>query len=217
MRQYSGESGIISITSWKARINTVGLTLFSLIKQCPQFHIVLVLSEEEFPNKEAELPKDLQMMVSMNYIEILWVFKNVKCFKKILYTMDKYKTAPIISADDDCIYMCNYADRLYQKWLQHKDSAISYCVYKPRWYQHGPATLYPPNSINEYALSKLNDAIIATAHDDVFYGICLHNLNIPLIEIDPSVPYIFHDTIHPLSGEFTISVEAAKRIIDANL
>ena len=56
MKQYNGEKAIISLTSWKARINTVGLTLFSLYKRCPGFHIVLVLSEEEFPKKEAELP-----------------------------------------------------------------------------------------------------------------------------------------------------------------
>jgi hypothetical protein len=58
-KKYNGEKAIISLTSWKARINTVSKTLCSLIKQCPGFHIVLVLSEEEFPQKEKELPENL--------------------------------------------------------------------------------------------------------------------------------------------------------------
>ena len=51
-KKYNGEKAIISLTSWKARIGTVAKTIFSLVKQCPGFHIVLVLSEEEFPQKE---------------------------------------------------------------------------------------------------------------------------------------------------------------------
>jgi hypothetical protein len=45
-KKYNGEKAIISLTSWRARINTVAKTIYSLIKQCPGFHIVLVLSEE---------------------------------------------------------------------------------------------------------------------------------------------------------------------------
>lgn len=62
MKQYNGEKAIISLTSWKKRINTVSQTIFSLVKQCPGFHIVLVLSEEEFPEKEKELPEELQLI-----------------------------------------------------------------------------------------------------------------------------------------------------------
>ena len=62
MKQYQGEKAIISLTSWKARIKTVGLTIYSLLTQCPGFHIVLVLSEEEFPKKERELPRDLVLI-----------------------------------------------------------------------------------------------------------------------------------------------------------
>ena len=108
-KTYNGEKAIISLTSWKARINTVSKTLFSLIQQCPEFHIVLVLSEEEFPQKEAELPENLMMFVENNLIELRWVYKNYKSFKKIFFTMNKYRNVPVISADDDCIYTCNYA------------------------------------------------------------------------------------------------------------
>jgi hypothetical protein len=35
-KKYNGEKAIISLTSWKARINTVSKTLFSLLQQCPR-------------------------------------------------------------------------------------------------------------------------------------------------------------------------------------
>ena len=90
-KKYNGEKAIISLTSWKARINTVSKTLFSLIKQCPGFHIVLCLSEEEFPKMMDELPDNLKLFVDNELIEVLWVFRNYKSFKKVLFTMDKYR------------------------------------------------------------------------------------------------------------------------------
>lgn len=137
MKKYNGEKAIISLTSWKARINTVGLTLYSLYKQCPGFHIVLVLSEEEFPKKEAELPDSVMAFVEQDIIEILWVYKNYKSFKKIIFTMNKYKDVPIISADDDYIYRYNYAKELYDVWVAHKTAII--CEKKggrPLWVCH---------------------------------------------------------------------------------
>ena len=83
-KKYNGEKAIISLTSWRARINTVDKTIYSLIKQCPGFHIVLVLSEEEFPKREEELPERLMLFVENEQIELLWVYKNYKSFKKVL-------------------------------------------------------------------------------------------------------------------------------------
>lgn len=119
-KKYNGEKAIISLTSWRARINTVDKTIYSLIKQCPGFHIVLVLSEEEFPKKEEELPERLMLFVENELIEVLWVYKNYKSFKKVLFTMDKYREVPVISADDDCIYTCNYAEMLIKSGLRIK-------------------------------------------------------------------------------------------------
>ena len=70
-KKFCGERAIISLTSWRARINTVSKTLFSLIQQCPGFHIVLVLSEEEFPKMCEELPENLMLFVENEMIELL--------------------------------------------------------------------------------------------------------------------------------------------------
>lgn len=173
-KKYNGEKAIISLTSWKARINTVSKTLYSLLKQCPGFHIVLVLSEEEFPKMMDELPENLKVFAENELIEILYVYKNYKSFKKVLFTMDKYRDVPVISADDDCIYTCNYAEELYNAWIKWPESITTYrssrdnIVLSP-W---GHGTLHPPKfydldialPIIFYCLGK------GHSHDDVFYG-----------------------------------------------
>ena len=183
MKIYNGEKAIISLTSWKARINTVGKTLYSLLKMCPGFHIVLVLSEEEFPKKEEELPEELMLFVDNDLIEILWVYKNYKAFKKVLFTMDKYRDVPVISADDDCIYLRNYAQELYDILLNNKDSFITYRITKQKYdciETWGFATLHPPFAYGEYGLFYIDYLEIKDnkhSQDDNYYTVLRKKVN----------------------------------------
>ena len=183
MKIYNGEKAIISLTSWKARINTVGKTLYSLLKMCPGFHIVLVLSEEEFPKKENELPEELMLFVDNDLIEILWVYKNYKAFKKVLFTMDKYRDVPVISADDDCIYIINYAQELYDIWLNNKDCFITYKITKQKYdciETWGFATLHPPFAYGEYGLFYIDCLEIKDnkhSQDDNYYTVLRKKVN----------------------------------------
>jgi len=203
-KKYNGEKAIISLTSWRARINTVSKTLFSLLKQCPGFHIVLVLSEEEFPQKEKELPENLMVFVENELIELLWVYKNYKSFKKVLFTMDKYPEVPIISADDDCIYTCNYAQMFYDKWktLKNKNVAIRWSCY--------PAQMQKPSGASNFyfglakyakdMLSKLSDNDIKKSDDDEYFYKYLKAKKFYCTYYTKSQtkPFIFHDEIKGL-------------------
>ena len=180
-KKYNGEKAIISLTSWKARINTVSKTLYSLLRNCPGFHIVLVLSEEEFPKMEKELPENLMLFVKGKYIEILWVYKNYKSFKKVLFTMDKYRDVPIISADDDCIYVLNYAELLYSKWLQNKKCSVSFGgrLYNNTYFTWGCATLWPPYCFGEMGVKWVDDFAVSMVEDDKYYAALKSILGIP--------------------------------------
>ena len=203
-KKYNSERAIISLTSWKARINTVSKTLYSLIKQCPGFHIVLVLSEEEFPKMMDELPENLMLFVENELIEVLWVYKNYKAFKKVLFAMTKYKNIPIISADDDCIYVCNYAQILYDEWLKNPDCNITNDGSSEKeafkW-GRGPNTLYSPNFTKyaEFLLTKLSK--ISYNDDDIFYGAICKKASIRYIDIHTKCMYLFHSQIKPLSKQ----------------
>ena len=216
MKQYNGEKAIISLTTWRARIDTVGLTLFSLIKQCPGFHIVLVLSEEEFPQKEAELPDSVMAFVDQDLIEILWVFKNYRSFKKVLFTMDKYRGLPVISADDDCIYKYNYAKKLYQLWLYNKQQRICYwCsnLGKRIYNTSGYATLHPPYFYGN-ALMYLTDEVIAMNEDDLLYAaLCklLNKTGCVCLHKDYTEVVYPHDEQEPLHDLYKNTLPASTR------
>lgn len=208
MKEYQGEKAIISLTSWKARIKTVSKTIYSLITMCPGFHIVLVLSEEEFPKKEAELPENLMLFVNNDLIEILWVHKNYKAFKKVLFTMDKYRDVPVISADDDCIYLKNYAEEWYNIWLFNKKSIICNSIgsnFGFKW-GNGPYTLFPPHCFKEHGIKNLNENVLKTGNDDAYYGVLLTKLKIPIIEMRKRDIIKFHDEIKGLGEKRTRSV-----------
>ena len=158
-KKYNGEKAIISMTSWSARISTCSKTIFSLLKQCPGFHIVLVLSEEEFPKMTYELPDNLKLFVDNELIEVLWVYKNYKSFKKILFTMDKYRDVPVISADDDCIYTCNYAQMLYDVYEKNPSTVVTVdgATKNNIYWCRGSGTLYPKNSFNTNEFHKITN------------------------------------------------------------
>jgi len=203
-KKYNGEKAIISLTSWKARINTVSKTLFSLLKQCPGFHIVLVLSEEEFPKMMDELPDNLKIFAENELIEVLWVYKNYKSFKKVLFTMDKYRDVPIISADDDCIYKYNYAEELYKRWLNNKNCVITETTTEFNKDAFGYATLYPLNFL--YADTNVLNCInfilkMHSVHDDCFYRFVRLSKNIKLISLHKLIKNVvfFHNTTAPVS------------------
>ena len=206
-KKYNGEKAIISLTSWKARINTVSKTLFSLIKQCPGFHIVLVLSEEEFPKMMDELPDNLKLFVDNEFIEVLWVYKNYKAFKKWAFTSDKYRDVPIISADDDCIYTSNYAQMLYDKWLKLKKPQCS--IRWSNWHNNlhipsGPTNLYFGLSKYAYPLIKsLSQKTIQKSEDDIIVGNFIKKLRIKCFYLsnNSDKPFIFHTEIAAIHKE----------------
>lgn len=219
-KKYSGEKAIISLTSWKARIDTVSKTLYSLIKQCPGFHIVLVLSEEEFPKMMDELPANLKLFVKNNLIEVLWVYKNYKSFKKVLFTMDKYRDVPVISADDDCIYTCNYAQELYDKWISLNKQPVSIRWNKwigKMWQPSGAANLYFGLSLHiSKILVKLSDKVIDKSLDDEVIGAFLKSIHFNFSYISETSgnnakrPFIFHDDFDPIHTEYRTQKQWSK-------
>jgi hypothetical protein len=196
---------IVSLTSWKKRINTVGKTIDSILDKCKPYKIVLTLAVDEFPKLVNDLPQDLIQHAREGVLEIQWVKRNVKSFKKVLFTLDRYKNFPIVSADDDCIYTEDYVKILYDKWLTDKKSIWTYkrdTATKIFYFGHGPSCLYPPNCFRNYGLLMLTDQIVDTNHDDIYYGVLAKMMGIPVrqvVEDYHHVPYYFHDEIEPLS------------------
>ena len=195
---------VIALTSWKKRINTVGLTIFNLMCVCgPEFHIVLTLSEDEFPEKEMELPHDLIVMNLAGVFEILWVKNNWRSFKKWIFCSLRYPTVPIITADDDCLYKFNYANELLSHISSHGTCVTYWCdrFKRTRCYNTaGYATCYPPGYFRNVENYMTTDMLDEYDEDDMLYValryiqnitgcVCLNRsyeeIAVPHDEIDP--------------------------------
>ena len=200
-KHYNGESAIISLTSWSARIQTCGITLFNLHKICPQCHIVLVLAQPEF-NTIDTLPSDIQCLIKHNIIELLFTRKNWKTFKKVIFTMYRYKGIPVISADDDCIYTCNYAEQLINTLKYTNTDIVNYNNQYPTvssTITQGPCCLYKnaDRKFNQLSLGLLDSVGKYNNQDDVYMTDLCKMLGYTysyVCESPYELPYRFHTT-----------------------
>lgn len=94
---------IISFTSFPARINDVWMVVESLKNQSvlPE-KIILWLSKEQFPTKEA-IPESLWKEED-ELFEIRIVADDIRSHKKFFYVMQEYPDKTFITCDDDIFY-----------------------------------------------------------------------------------------------------------------
>ena len=106
---------IVSLTSFPARINKVWITISTILNQSlkPK-RVLLWLAEEQFPNKEKDLPKSLLKLKNRG-LEILFC-DDLKSHKKYYYTMKYNPDDVVVTVDDDMLYPENM---LQQLWNSH--------------------------------------------------------------------------------------------------
>lgn len=186
---------IISLTSYPARIRTVHKTIESLLNQT--YHaekIVLWLAEEQFPNKEKDLPQNLVELTNGTNFEIDWC-EDIRSYKKLIPTLRLYPDSVIITCDDDVVYDENCLEVLYDTHL--KDPHSIWChrghymlfdknkELKPyrKWFRcistHKPsfnilqtgvgAVLYPPKCFYKDILNKELFMELAHDADDIWF------------------------------------------------
>lgn len=113
---------IICFTSYPARIKNIVLTVESLFSQTkPAFKIILVLSGEEFVDRK--LPDSVCNLVERG-LEILWVEKNTRSYKKLLPVQAAYPNKNIITVDDDILYLPDFLENLISASKQYPNSVI---------------------------------------------------------------------------------------------
>lgn len=208
-----GCKAAIALTSWKKRINTVGLTIYNLFAICgPEFHIVLTLAEEEFPRKERDLPRDLVLMNKAGMFEILWCKRNIKSFKKWLLCSARYPKVPVITADDDIIYTTNYAQQLYTALHVNHCNVVSYSN-SDMVTMCGAACCYSPNCMGTLGINMLCSEIIDINEDDMYYQWLVDKLHLYQIKLQQNgFPFIEHDCNNSLSAiRASLNTPAYKR------
>ena len=121
-----GNKLIVSLTSYSARIDTVYIAIQSFLNQSLKpDNIILWLSEDDFPNKEKDLPDNLLNLSDTNINFSIYWCENIKSYKKLIPALDKFPQSVIITADDDLIYNHDCIKNLYKSHLKYPDSIIS--------------------------------------------------------------------------------------------
>lgn len=162
----------VCFTSFKGRINNLKPLIDSLLNQSVRCNIYLTLSIDEFPNKENELPKYLTS-ISDSRLHINWVEKNIKPFKKSLYTLHLLDDdAIIVTLDDDVVLNkdtieigLKHFDGNNPLCIKHYKTTVGYnkMMYTPS----GCFTIYNKNMVKHWD-EIINDEIILTNDDDRF-------------------------------------------------
>lgn len=116
-------SVIISLTSYPARIDTIHLTVMTLLNQTVKpKSVILWLANEQFPKGEDELPEKL-LVLKQNGLEIRFC-EDLRPHKKYYYTMKENLECYVITADDDVFYPENLVEELMDASKKYPDTVI---------------------------------------------------------------------------------------------
>ena len=182
---------IVSLASYPARINTVYKTIETLLNQTvKQDRLILWLANEQFPNKEADLPENLLKLREFGF-EIGWC-EDLKSYKKLVPALRKFPNDIIVTADDDLYYQEDWLESLYNAYLKDpkniytrracrvtKEGNIfkiaphySNTHYEPDYSNQlmgGAGTIYPPNSLHEDVLNTDLIKTLVPTYDDIYF------------------------------------------------
>lgn len=107
---------IVSLTTFPARIHMVHYAIRSLLRQSLKPNrVVLWLGEDKFPGKEEALPKDLLDLRAFG-LEIRWC-RDAGPVTKLVYSLQTWPEAVIVTADDDSHYPRHWLRTLYHSYL----------------------------------------------------------------------------------------------------
>ena len=183
---------IVSLTSFPARIQRVSGCLKTLLNQTMKpDKVVLWLAEEQFPNKEDDLPHELLELKDFG-LEIDWC-EDIKSYKKLIPAIRKYPGSIIVTSDDDQYYDRNWLQLLYSGYELNPNCILCHRVTKLVLDSHKKfklivggrelypypsylnklvgcgGVLYPPKSLHPDTIKSEKFMRLAPTNDDVWF------------------------------------------------
>ncbi|MBE6453054.1 MAG: glycosyltransferase family 2 protein [Alphaproteobacteria bacterium] len=113
---------VVSLTSFPERMYDIHFTIYSLLNQSIKpDKVVLWLAEDQFPNKEKDIPETVLKLIN-NGLTIKWC-SDLRSYKKLIPSLEEYSQDIIVTADDDIFYPQTWLELLYTAYLK-KPQAI---------------------------------------------------------------------------------------------
>ncbi|GAA1943399.1 glycosyltransferase [Agromyces allii] len=120
----AGAPVIVSLTSFPARIASIGACIDSLRAQTLEADaVILWLSVAQFPGREADLPRDL-LGRRDDVFRIEWVDEDLGPHKKYFYAAQAHPDALIVTVDDDAVYGTRLLRNLVEGHLEQPHSIV---------------------------------------------------------------------------------------------
>lgn len=138
---------IVSMTSYPKRITNVGKAIYFLLtKQTVKpDEIHLWLAEPEFPNREKDLPNDLNQIIEVcDNVFLHWLPKNTYCHKRHEIFHIAKEGDCIFIIDDDTYYSDKLIETVMDWHTKYPNAVISYNQASVHKYA-GKHMLYPPS------------------------------------------------------------------------
>lgn len=182
---------IVSLTTYNKRIYDVHLVIESLFRQTIMPNkIILWLAEDEFD--DMTIPRILKNL-ELKGLEIGYC-KDLKSYKKLIPTLEKYTNDIIITVDDDILYPIDFVENLYKEYKKDEKNIYFYIGHKIilndgkvqpycKWkfnYQGLEKTfltlptgvggiLYPPKILDKEVMNIKNMFELAPKADDIWF------------------------------------------------
>lgn len=115
---------ILSLTSYGERINELKYVLYSLITQTIKPGKIIVNIAY---NDEKFITDELRFFEKYN-VEF-FLCEDLKSFKKLIPTLERYSDKVIVTCDDDMFYEKDWLEQLWNKHLEKKEDIVAHNIY----------------------------------------------------------------------------------------
>lgn len=215
--QHKEVCAVVSLTSYGRRVktNVVYYTLVSILRQTVHpSHIILWLAEDEW--SDDTIPEKLYALKKKG-VEICYC-KDIRSYKKLVPTRERFPDDIIITMDDDLIYSNDVLETLYNGHVSHPQSIICLNANMPviengvpvsyetwetcKTYQEGNTlfpvgvggVLYPSGSLHKDAFNEKLFLKLCPIADDVWFWFNgLRNSTAKLFVTKKKLNYAFDD------------------------
>lgn len=187
---------VVSLTSYGQRLEELHYTLFSLVNQtiAPE-KIIVNISYDDEKYITDKLKLFTNYGVEYNFCE------DIRSFKKLIPTMQRFPKKTIVTVDDDMYYEKDWLEKLWNKHLEIPNVILAHCIYQimfsdsvvlpyDKWlhcvvtkkigymnfFVGAGGVLYPPNSLfSDFDKAHLFKKLTPIADDIWFYFMALLN------------------------------------------
>lgn len=225
---------IISLTSFPQRMHDIHYTIYSLLNQSLKPDaVVLWLAEEQFPNKEQDIPQSV-LNLRGNGLTIKWC-QDLRSYKKLIPSLKEYPNDIIVTTDDDIYYPPTWLELLYTSYLRNPHTIHCHRGHKIRFDKYGNVlpykkwkhrishdfasfhnfftgaggVLYPPHCLHsDVSNIKLFQTLAPNADDIWFWAMAVIN-DTPINIVENNLKnliYVNPERELKLTSEFTLAM-----------